>query len=1692
MSASSSGMVTLGRGQAYPLENYKKGARVWHRHPEFIWIGAELLDDITVMSSTIRLQLEDGTKTEISLDPVQLPFLRNPEILIGKDDLTALSYLHEPAVLHNLEYRFVEMNSIYTYCGIVLVAINPYANCSHLYTDDVIQVYRGVGKQVRELDPHIYAVAEEAFFDLSEYNKCQSIIVSGESGAGKTVSAKFVMKYLASIAGSKKGVKGIEDRVLASNPIMEAIGNAKTLRNDNSSRFGKFIQINFSERYRISGAEVKTYLLEKSRLVFQAAGERNYHVFYQMCAARNHLSLKGLHLGPSESYWYTSQGGDNRIPGVDDKLDFEETLQALSLLGFSEEKQHDIFRLLSGILLLGNVHFTEGDDRAIISPNNDHDLSRLCSSIYEIDEAQLRLWLTVREIRAAGEVVRKGLDKVDASRSRDALSKLLYMQLFNWLVDKVNDSLMQSEGLSPSKAAAASRKKQLRFIGVLDIYGFETFEINSFEQFCINYANEKLQQQFNQHVFKLEQEEYEREEIAWVRIDFYDNQQAIDLIEARPGLIDYLDEQCKVVKGSDEGWLGQITACPQLKRNPHLQFPKIRSSTFLVKHFAADVSYTVSGFMEKNKDSVSEQLLQVMTGARSAFLREIMSTYSDFSSEAANANGRRPPKKTVANQFRDSLRELMTVLCSTRPHYVRCIKPNDIKEEYCFEPKRVIQQLRANGVLETVRISAAGFPSRWPYDEFGKRYRVLYPEGKAMWRDHPKHFAENACKKWLEADKFALGKTKIFFRTGQVAVLERCRLETLSASAIKIQTIWRGFVCRRNYERIRSSVRTIQAACRAFLAYRRLKYLQMHRAAILLQANIRGYLERKRYLAVRNAVLAMQAHYRAAKVRHWVMKMRYEKSALTIQRYWRGYLVRRDEIKRIKKVIKVQSCVRRWLAKRRLRELKIEARSVGHLQKLNSGLENKIIELQMKLDTVVAERKKLLEIVGQVEMLRAELGNYEKDKVSWVETKNNLENLKLEVERLEIEVDVKEGQRAELANRLQDAEAKSEKAQLDSAQEMEKLRDELREATRRAKRAEEEVEKMRGIAETEKKGRMAVEMEMAAMREQLLNNANLLASPAFSRHGSMRQQNTINDETDSSMDGSIPPKLGSGDLDEIALILRQQQTINELRARNEQAHRENERLKSIVEANSLIDNLERKTSLRMFEAQHVQALEADYSKLKQELERLVTEKAESGYANMNLKATFDRIIEENERRREENAELKALLSNKFERQSAHGNGSPPPDSGTHSEDEGTADVEEELCLERQCRYLKALVENLSRDITKRNQDVERLEKRLNDTMMHESMRVSTTSQEDALRAVHGQLNNLTAENLSLNDKLLRQADELSDARAQLRGFTQDACSDAEVIRLESLHKQVEHTALLEAVNVPEFARIIISDFKPRLAKLLTKSLPSYLILCAFRFYDQAKDESQLTSLFSAVHANFKDTVSTSHDIDVVTLWFVNQWKLCNLLRQYAGDDGNPEWIALNTAKQNSHRINNYDMTPIREQLKLRIEECYQKLMKKIIEPSLTPKIVPAILQHESSSDITLATGTAQKNGNGGGPKGLKDLLNFLDSIYNKLQIFGGDSVLIGQVFRQICQWTCSLALNHMMFRKELCNFEKAVQIKHNVSETQSWLYQKGLGEMRETLEPLVQACHLLMSRKDEETICGELTSKLKPRQVRIF
>uniref|UniRef100_A0A914X592 Dilute domain-containing protein n=1 Tax=Plectus sambesii TaxID=2011161 RepID=A0A914X592_9BILA len=363
--------------------------------------------------------------------------------------------------------------------------------------------------------------------------------------------------------------------------------------------------------------------------------------------------------------------------------------------------------------------------------------------------------------------------------------------------------------------------------------------------------------------------------------------------------------------------------------------------------------------------------------------------------------------------------------------------------------------------------------------------------------------------------------------------------------------------------------------------------------------------------------------------------------------------------------------------------------------------------------------------------------------------------------------------------------------------------------------------------------------------------------------------------------------------------------------------------------------------------------------------------------------------------------------------------------------------------------------------------------------------------------------------MTLQNRIDRQTNELMEARAQLRGYsgvgnlTLESTTDSEIVRLESLRKEdVEHSALLEVFNVPEFCRILVCDLKPRLARLLTPCLPSYLMLTGFRFQDHAKDEAGLTGLFNTLHVALKDTVARSHDLDVLAMWLVNSWRLLNLLRQYSGEN-QTEWGAGNTEKQKGHCIQNFDLAPFREKLRARVEECYQNFMKRAVEPVLSPKIVPGILQHESSQELQL---TASTTTNGAGQNGLSrqsskdhvslraldDLIALLGFVHSKLGVFGADPVLLGQVFGQITSWTCALALNHLMFRKELCNFEKAIQIKHNVTEIQSWLHEKGLGEFRETLEPLVQASHLLQSKKDEsnlDTLTGEMTSKLKPKQI---
>uniref|UniRef100_A0A672YLF4 Methyl-CpG binding domain protein 3b n=1 Tax=Sphaeramia orbicularis TaxID=375764 RepID=A0A672YLF4_9TELE len=677
---------------------------VWVPDPDAVWISAQLLHDYNPGEKHLLLQLSDGTvRFHPVVSPSDLPPLGNPDILEGENDLTALSFLHEPAVLHNLRIRFLDYSSIYTYCGIVLVAINPYDQLP-IYGEEVIDAYSG--QDMADMEPHIFSVAEEAYRTMTREEKNQSIIISGESGSGKTVSAKFTMRYFAVVGGAAQQTS-VEERVLASNPIMEAIGNAKTTRNDNSSRFGKYIEIGFGRKGNIIGANMRTYLLEKSRVVFQASAERNYHIFYQLCASRDFPEMRSLKLAAPENFRYTSQGGEMQIPGTDDLSDLERTRNAFTILGVQSDQQMELFRILAAILHLGNVNIQasgRNSDRSYIDAD-DGSLA-VFSKLLGVEGPQMAHWLCHRRLTVGGEMLVKPVSGQQAVEARDALAKHIYGQLFTWTVQTLNSALRSQRG------------KPTSFIGVLDIYGFETFDRNSFEQFCINYANEKLQQQFNRHVFHLEQEEYVREELEWSRIEFSDNQQCISLIEGQLGLLDLLDEECRMPKGSDESWVRKLyDQHVSSKPHPHFRKPRMSNSAFIVLHFADMVQYECDSFLDKNRDTVFEELINILKASQSELVAELFQQQVNPSvangSLRSGKRAHREHKLTVGFQVSDL--SIVKILTLYSPH-------NNLDERVTLNFIRTVQGLLKDRtdspppqlLMDVRRVFPVTFPSSPP------------------------------------------------------------------------------------------------------------------------------------------------------------------------------------------------------------------------------------------------------------------------------------------------------------------------------------------------------------------------------------------------------------------------------------------------------------------------------------------------------------------------------------------------------------------------------------------------------------------------------------------------------------------------------------------------------------------------------------------------------------------------------------------------------------------------------------------------------------------------------------------------------------------------------------------------------------------------------------------------------------------
>ncbi|KAJ3334076.1 Myosin type-2 heavy chain 1 [Blyttiomyces sp. JEL0837] len=669
-----------------------------------------------------------------------------------------------------------------------------------------------VAKRRDDLEPHLFAVAEEAYRNMINLDKNQSIIVSGESGAGKTQSAKYIMRYLAMVGDldlldtDTQQIRGrgeLEQSVLLTNPILEAFGNSKTTRNDNSSRFGKYIEIWFSrpdssnKSVRITGAKIRTYLLERSRLIFQPASERNYHIFYQLCAGVPAAERKESGLGHWNDYHYLNQGGTGTIEGFDDVAEFTITQQSMSQVGISVANQWDLFKICSAILHLGNIVVSHDKGDLSFIAEEDHGLI-YAAKLLCIDPKALRKWILHKKISTTKDSVLSQLTVEGAIACRDSIAKFVYSKLFDWLVTFMNKNLSSDDG-----GAAPS------VIGVLDIYGFEKFEKNSFEQFCINYANEKLQQEFNKRVFKLEQDEYVSEEISWTFIDFNDNQPCIDMLDKKLGIFDMLDEETKLPYGTETALISKLFQ--QFGNGKHASFGKSKSpqTFFQIRHYAMDVNYSIEGFIDKNRDAISEDLLEVLCATEFPLLKEILRPEENYDKKADRRLSR---KHTLSSVFRSSLSSLMETIQSTQTYYIRCIKPNDKKLPFGFDPQLALSQLRACGVLETIRISCAvirGSLAR-------SRYMIMVQNVNAL-------LIQTAVRRWLAYRRYVkLRNAAIAIQSTIRMHLARQRYHALrcNKAAVTIQRIFRGWRVRRSFVRNVRLVVLIQSCVRRRLAKR--------------------------------------------------------------------------------------------------------------------------------------------------------------------------------------------------------------------------------------------------------------------------------------------------------------------------------------------------------------------------------------------------------------------------------------------------------------------------------------------------------------------------------------------------------------------------------------------------------------------------------------------------------------------------------------------------------------------------------------------------------------------------------------------------------------------------------------------------------------------------------------------------------
>ncbi|XGW09174.1 hypothetical protein V3C99_011464 [Haemonchus contortus] len=818
------------KDQSRPYDSKKN---VWIPDAEEGYVAAEIK---STKGDNVVVTVGDKEKT-VKKDLLQE---MNPPKFEKTEDMSNLTFLNDASVLYNLRSRYAAM-LIYTYSGLFCVVINPYKRLP-IYTESVAKMF--MGKRRTEMPPHLFAVSDEAYRNMLMDHENQSMLITGESGAGKTENTKKVIAYFASVGASQQEVKAttekkvtLEDQIVQTNPVLEAFGNAKTVRNNNSSRFGKFIRIHFSKAGRVASCDIEHYLLEKSRVIRQAPGERCYHIFYQIFSDYKPELKKQLQLDkPLKDYWFVAQA-ELSIDGVNDKEEFQMTDEAFDILNFSAQEKMDCYRLMAALMHMGNMKFKQRPREEQAEPDGTDEAEK-ASDMYGVNFEEFLKALTKPRVKVGTEWVSKGQNLEQVNWATGAMAKGLYARIFHWLVKKCNLTLDQ-QGISRDY-----------FIGVLDIAGFEIFDFNSFEQLWINFVNERLQQFFNHHMFVLEQEEYAREGIQWTFIDFgLDLQACIELIEKPLGIISMLDEECIVPKATDMT-LAQKLNEQHLGKHPNFEKPKPpkgkqAEAHFAMRHYAGTVRYNVTNWLEKNKDPLNDTVVTVMKASKgNDLLVEIWQDYvtQEEAAAAQKAGATQAKKKgksgsfmTVSMLYRESLNNLMNMLNKTHPHFIRCIIPNEKKASGVIDAALVLNQLTCNGVLEGIRICRKGFPNRTLHPDFVQRYAILAAkESKAD--DDKKKCAEQMMSKLVNEgsiteEMFRIGLTKVFFKAGVLAHLEDLRDEKLAVimTAFQAQIRWYlGLADRKRRMEQRAGLLIVQRNVRSWCTLRTWEWFKLY------------------------------------------------------------------------------------------------------------------------------------------------------------------------------------------------------------------------------------------------------------------------------------------------------------------------------------------------------------------------------------------------------------------------------------------------------------------------------------------------------------------------------------------------------------------------------------------------------------------------------------------------------------------------------------------------------------------------------------------------------------------------------------------------------------------------------------------------------------------------------------------------